>query len=79
MLRTIVGTGYERALRPLLFKARGGDPESVHEDMIRALSVLAQLPGARDLARLATRSASSPVEVAGIRFPGRVGLAAGMD
>ena len=79
MLRTIVGTGYERALRPLLFKARGGDPESVHEDMIRALSVLAQLPGARDLARFATRSASSPVEVAGIRFPGRVGLAAGMD
>mgnify|MGYP003775635921 CR=1 FL=1 len=79
MLRTIVGTGYERALRPLLFKARGGDPESVHEDMIRALSVLARLPGARDLARLVTRSASSPVEVAGIRFPGRVGLAAGMD
>lgn len=79
MARTLVESGYSRVLRPLLFKARGGDPEKVHEDMIGALQVLAGIPGARNLVGLATRSRSTPVEVAGIRFPGRVGLAAGMD
>ncbi|HHU40652.1 MAG TPA: quinone-dependent dihydroorotate dehydrogenase [Propionibacterium sp.] len=79
MVRALVGPGYENVLRPLLFRARGGDPERVHEDMIRALEVLARTPGFRSLAGLLTRSASQPVEVAGIRFPGRVGLAAGMD
>ena len=79
MARGVVATGYERVLRPLLFGARGGDPEGVHEDMIRALQVLAAMPGARDLAGLLTRTRANPVEVAGISFPGRVGLAAGMD
>ena len=27
MRRALVSAGYERALRPILFKARGGDPE----------------------------------------------------
>lgn len=75
----IVAEGYHRALRPLLFAAHGGDPERIHEDMIAALSVLGAVPGVRDAVGALTRSASEPVEVAGIRFPGRVGLAAGMD
>lgn len=79
MRRTIVGAGYERVLRPALFAARGGDPERVHEDMIGALALLARTPGVRDLVATLTRTASTPVEVAGLRFPGRVGLAAGMD
>ncbi len=79
MTRGVVATGYERVLRPLLFKARGGDPEKVHEDMIGALQALAEVPGVRSLVGLATRTHGTPVEVAGITFPGRVGLAAGMD
>lgn len=79
MRRALVSAGYERALRPILFKARGGDPERIHEDMISALATLARVPGARSLVGALTRTSSSPVEVAGIRFPGRVGLAAGMD
>lgn len=75
----IVKTSYERALRPLLFRAHGGDPEKVHEHMITALSVVGRLPGVRDAVGVLTRSQGDPVEVAGIRFPGRVGLAAGMD
>lgn len=79
MVPALVGPGYERILRPLLFAARGGDPERVHEDMIGALANFARLPGVRDLVGLITRTRGTPIEVAGIRFPGRVGLAAGMD
>ncbi|MFT3874841.1 MAG: quinone-dependent dihydroorotate dehydrogenase [Propioniciclava sp.] len=77
--RRIVEDGYQRLLRPLLFRSHGGDPEKVHEDMIATLGVLAAAPGARDAMRALTRVPAEPVEVAGIRFPGRVGLAAGMD
>jgi dihydroorotate dehydrogenase len=75
----VVEQGYARLLRPLLFSAHGGDPERIHEDMIRALAVLQALPGLRDAVGALTRVPASPVTVAGIRFPGRVGLAAGMD
>lgn len=75
----IVRAGYARGLRPLLFAARGGDPERIHEDMIRSLAVLSHLPGLRDAVRAMTRVPADPVDVFGIRFPGRVGLAAGMD
>ncbi|MBK8462914.1 MAG: quinone-dependent dihydroorotate dehydrogenase [Nigerium sp.] len=71
--------GYQRLLRPILFRARGGDPEKIHEDMIAALAALAHVPGLRDAVRGLTRVAAEPVEVAGIAFRGRVGLAAGMD
>ncbi len=65
-----IGVGYRRGLRPLLFRVGGGDPERAHEAMLRWL---ARVP--------ATRHArtSDPVTVAGIQFPNRVGLAAGMD
>ena len=75
----IVAAGYDRALRPLLFSSHGGDPEKIHEDMIAALAALGGLPGLRDAVGALTRTDATPVEVAGIRFPGRVGLAAGMD
>ena len=75
----VVGQGYERALRPLLFGARHGDPESIHEDMIHALAALGHTPGVRDAMRALVRVPAEPVDVAGVRFPGRVGLAAGMD
>lgn len=62
-------SGYH-ALRAGLFRYGGGDAERIHEVM---LAVLAKAPsGAR------TRVVD-PVTVAGIRFPNRVGLAAGLD
>lgn len=76
---SLVREGYARVLRPALFAARGGDPERIHEDMIRGLALLAAVPGLRDAVGALTRVPGSPVTVAGIRFPGRVGLAAGMD
>ncbi len=76
---TLVRAGYARALRPLLFAAHGGDPEQVHEHMITALAGLGAVPGLRDAVGALTRVAADPVEVAGVSFPGRVGLAAGMD
>lgn len=57
--------GYQRLLRPILFRARGGDPEKIHEDMIAALAALAHVPGLRDAVRGLTRVAAEPVEVAG--------------
>ncbi|HQD22927.1 MAG TPA: quinone-dependent dihydroorotate dehydrogenase [Arachnia sp.] len=53
-----------------LFRYAGGDPERVHEAMIGAL---ARVPGG---ARART---VDPVTVAGVRFPNRIGLAAGLD
>ena len=61
---------YQKLLRPILFRWAGGDPEAIHEAMI---SWLGHVP--------ATRSAqvANPVTVAGIEFPNRIGVAAGLD
>lgn len=61
---------YKAGLRPVLFNLHGKDPERVHETMV---STLSKLPAG------ASAPVVDPVEVAGIRFPNRVGLAAGMD
>jgi dihydroorotate dehydrogenase len=64
-----------RAVRPLLFAA---DPERIHH---LALGLLGAPPG-RWLARLASGvgdPSRHPVEVMGLRFRNRVGLAAGFD
>ncbi|MDI6103588.1 quinone-dependent dihydroorotate dehydrogenase [Actinoplanes sp. NEAU-A12] len=62
--------------RPALFRLGGGDAEHAHE---WTLNRLAQLP-APALAALRRRYAfSAPVDVFGVRFPNRVGLAAGVD
>lgn len=78
-MNALVRDGYRTLLRPALFRARGGDPEAVHEGMIAALAAVGAVPGLPRLIGLLTRSSAKPVTVAGIRFPGRVGLAAGMD
>ncbi|MHA6511795.1 quinone-dependent dihydroorotate dehydrogenase [Tessaracoccus sp. Z1128] len=61
--------GY-RGLRAGLFRYAGGDPERVHEDMIRALALMPA--GHR-------APVADPVTVAGVRFPNRIGVAAGLD
>jgi dihydroorotate dehydrogenase len=59
--------------RPLLFAA---DPELAHDITLRALDAAARM----GIAQLAMpRNADSPVIAMGIRFPNRVGLAAGLD
>lgn len=68
--------GYQQLLRPVLFGARGGDPEAIHEDMINVLSKVPPVAGRLGSAVLGR---GVPVTVAGIQFPNRVGMAAGLD
>ncbi len=70
---------YERLVRPILFRYGAGDPERVHEQTLVALTRLGRLRPLRGLGTAWWGRHRTPVEVAGIRFPGRVGLAAGMD
>jgi dihydroorotate dehydrogenase len=70
---------YERVVRPVLFRSGGGDAERAHEQTLAALRTLGSVRPARALAAGWWGRHRSPLELAGIRFPGRVGLAAGMD
>ncbi|MET1004485.1 MAG: quinone-dependent dihydroorotate dehydrogenase [Propionibacteriaceae bacterium] len=72
-------TGYRRVLRPVLFGSYGGDAERVHERTLTALERVGNLrPALRTLSAL-TQAPRRPVTVAGIDFPGVVGVAAGLD
>ncbi len=74
-----MGLIYEQILRPLAFRR---DPESVHESVVSALSILGHLPPVCRLLEwwnALPSSARKPVECAGLVFPNRVGLAAGFD
>ncbi|MDO9405865.1 MAG: quinone-dependent dihydroorotate dehydrogenase [Polaromonas sp.] len=59
--------------RPFLF---GMDPESAHE---LTMNSLARLQGTPLSAAWCTTRVSDPIELAGLKFPNRVGLAAGLD
>lgn len=72
-------TGYERVLRPLLFRRHGGDAERVHEQTLSQLEFLAARSAGRRLTGLVSGRPGAGVRVAGIDFPGRVGVAAGLD
>ncbi|MFT4215656.1 MAG: quinone-dependent dihydroorotate dehydrogenase [Micropruina sp.] len=76
---SLVDAGYRGVVRPLLFASHHGDPESVHEQMIGTLARFSRSPGLVAAAKLLAGSRGVPTTVAGIDFPGRVGLAAGMD
>ncbi len=73
-----MGFAYRHLLRPLLF---GLDPERAHEWTARAARAAAATgPGRVALGALCGRiPAGLETTVAGIRFPGPVGLAAGFD
>ncbi|NYE69064.1 dihydroorotate dehydrogenase [Microlunatus parietis] len=70
---------YRRLVRPVLFSMAGGDAEAVHERTLAMIERVGASPVLRRLVRLALDRRGEPVRVAGIDFPGRVGLAAGMD
>lgn len=70
---------YQRLIRPAVFRVGGGDAEQAHKQMLALLASLGGIPPARaGLAALFSRY-RQPVTVAGIDFPGAIGLAAGMD
>ncbi|MDQ6882399.1 MAG: quinone-dependent dihydroorotate dehydrogenase, partial [Pseudomonadota bacterium] len=59
--------------RPFLFAL---DPETAHELMMHSL---ARLQGTPLAGMLGAPPVDDPIELAGLRFPNRVGLAAGLD
>ena len=74
-----MGPAYRRVLRPVLFSAYGGDPERVHEATLKAIAALGRIRPARAAVAALCTGRQRPVTMAGIEFPGVVGLAAGMD
>ncbi|MFT4109479.1 quinone-dependent dihydroorotate dehydrogenase [Propionicimonas sp.] len=75
----LLDAGYTRLLRPVLFRACGGDPEAIHELMIRVLAGFGSAGPAAALTGLVAGSRGRRTTVAGIDFGSRVGLAAGLD
>jgi dihydroorotate dehydrogenase len=76
-----MGWIYDRLVRPVMFRL---DAEEAHERAVAALAACARVPGAVGLLRAgvafgAARPRPQPVECFGLRFPNRVGLAAGFD
>ena len=69
-LERLNALGY-RTLRPLLFLQ---DPECAHHAGLRLMDLLAAVPAGLRPARV-----HDPVELLGLSFPNRVGIAAGMD
>lgn len=66
---------FEKLIRPALYRLNRNDAEAVHERTVRTLSLLpADPPLLRGIYAL-----DDPATVFGLRFPNRVGLAAGMD
>ncbi len=75
----LLDAGYAQLIRPVLFRAHHGDPEAIHEDLIHLLAGVGSAAPVRALIRLLAGSTGRSATVAGVRFPSRVGLAAGLD
>lgn len=65
-----------RVVRPLLFSL---PPEAAHRLALRMIQALGWSCTARSILRKIYRSQDKPVDLWGLRFPNRVGLAAGWD
>lgn len=72
-----MGILYEKVACRALFAM---DPEAAHALALRGMSILGRLAPLRALMeRSVAPSGTRPIEVAGLRFPNHVGLAAGFD
>jgi dihydroorotate dehydrogenase len=73
-----MGLWYRGIIRPWLFRL---DPESAHELAVRGLRVASALAPVRMVLRWCGTAgvASRPIELFGLKFPNRVGVAAGFD
>jgi len=70
--------GYEEIAKPALFAFK--DPETAHKIAMLGIRTMCSTPMGRAVAEAAIyEMPTEPTTVAGIEFPGRVGLAAGMD
>ena len=80
LARRAVGTAYRHVARPLLFRL---DAELAHHSTVLAAELLGRTPQTRAVVSLlgyaVGPTAGEPVDLLGLRFPHRVGLAAGMD
>ncbi len=72
---------YKKILRPILFRAAGGDAEAIHEFTLTMLSLLGRVRPAAELAQRVWAIHDPALErtLFGVRFPNPLGLAAGMD
>ncbi|MGH3341248.1 MAG: quinone-dependent dihydroorotate dehydrogenase, partial [Propionibacteriaceae bacterium] len=65
-----MAVGYRGLVRPLLFRAYGGNPERVHEQTLAAIARIGRSrPALAALARFGARH-RTPATVAGIQFLG---------
>ena len=72
-----MGFVYENIIRPALFRL---EPEQAHDRGRTALMALGSIPALCRVVRAFNRVCEDkPVELFGLEFPNRVGLAAGMD
>lgn len=69
---------FDKIVRPALYRIGSGDPELVHERTMQALARFSARPQLLDKLRK-LYAVDAPTTVFGVRFPNRVGLAAGMD
>jgi dihydroorotate dehydrogenase len=73
---------YRRAIRPLLF-ARGRDPETIHDDVLRLLAWASRAPSLVNALQTVSGGRLSDPRLArqvfGLSFPTPIGLAAGFD
>jgi dihydroorotate dehydrogenase len=69
---------FEKIVRPALYRLAYHDPELVHERTVAALARVSHVAPALAVLRRRYRT-DDPATVLGLRFPNRVGLAAGMD
>lgn len=68
---------YKKAIRPIFFKQ---DPESVHSLAVKGLQCLGALAPIRAaMEKFNLVRDENPVEIFGVKFPNKVGLAAGFD
>jgi len=72
---------YRRLVRPVLYRLGKGDAEVAHEQALSGLRRLGRVPGAVGALSRSYGALPAGLErtVFGVRFPGPVGLAAGMD
>lgn len=71
-----MGLFYQKLIRPILFRQ---DPERAHDYAIFALKFLGDLGPIRKLFELYNKTDTKPIDLFGLRFPNRVGIAAGFD